>query len=70
MSFNTQQLKLENRITKLETAFINMHQDILDIKNNELVHLHNRLEAGGKIVVGILVGLIMNLVGVIISILR
>ncbi len=63
-----QELRLENRITKLEVTVAEMGKDVKEIKDNHLVHLHNRIEAGGKIVVGILVALIINLIGVVISI--
>ena len=68
MSFNTQQIKLENRLTRLEESLANMHTDILSIKDNHLTSIYSKLETSRNLTVGLLVGLVMNLIGVMVAI--
>lgn len=70
MSFNQQQIKLENRITKLEVSLQEVKADLLEIRDNHLKHLARRIDSGSKVVIGILVGLIMNLIGVVLTLLK
>lgn len=62
-----QDIKIEGRLSKLETAMVDIRADISDLKTNHIFHIYEKLESSKNLTIGLLVGLIANLIGVVLS---